>query len=80
MKRKLTSNQGRRKGQSMVEYIALTALVAIVSITTVRALGNVVKTKMGSIKGQVSGILRVSNAQDMPDDDGNDSSVIRNRR
>ena len=78
MERKLTQ---KKKGQSLVEYIALTALIAIVSITAVRALGGVVKTKMGSIKGQVSGILKVGSSQDTPDDgdEGNDQPV-KNRR
>lgn len=41
-----TSNQ---RGQSLVEYIALTALVAIVSIGTVKLFGSKVKSRLSQV-------------------------------
>src|SRR5262249_48807339 len=43
------SQKHREQGQSLVEYIALTALVAIVSITTVKVFGGKVKSRLNQI-------------------------------
>jgi Flp pilus assembly pilin Flp len=37
------------RGQSLVEYVALTALVAIVSIGTIKAFGGKVRTRLNQI-------------------------------
>lgn len=42
-----------RRGQGLTEYIILVVLVAIVSIGTVKTLGNRVKTKMGDAHRQI---------------------------
>ncbi len=39
----------KKKGQSLVEYVALTALVAIVCIGTVRLLGGKVKMRLNQV-------------------------------
>ncbi|MBI3544158.1 MAG: Flp family type IVb pilin [Deltaproteobacteria bacterium] len=39
----------RQRGQSLVEYVALTALVAIVSIGTVKVFGGKVRTRLDQI-------------------------------
>ena len=39
----------KNKGQSLVEYVALTALVAIVSIGTVKLFGGKVRTRLNQI-------------------------------
>lgn len=43
------NRRNRRLGQSMVEYVALTALVAIVSIGTVKILGSKVRSRLNQI-------------------------------
>lgn len=45
MKRKFTE----KKGQSLIEYVALTALVAIVCITAVRSFGGRVQRRLNQI-------------------------------
>lgn len=79
-------NHTTRKGQSLIEYIALTALVAIVSISTVKALGTVVKKNMFHIQGQVSAIMKVGkvtpdtgNGNDDGSDDNGDGGVVVRR-
>ncbi len=42
-------NNKNNKGQSLVEYIALTALVAIVSVGTVKVFGNKVQRRLNQI-------------------------------
>jgi Flp pilus assembly pilin Flp len=39
----------KSNGQSLIEYVALTALVAIVSIGTVKVFGNKVRTRLNQI-------------------------------
>lgn len=41
--------KNRKRGQSLVEYVALTALVAIVSIGTVKIFGGKVRTRLNQI-------------------------------
>lgn len=45
----LKSSLYTQKGQGLVEYIALTALIAIVSISTLKLLGGKVKTRLNQV-------------------------------
>ena len=52
----------KRRGQGLLEYIALTALVAIVCIGTVKALGNRVKTQVNRVTSSFDRAMRVGPA------------------
>lgn len=65
----------KQKGQSLVEYVALTALVAIVSIGTVKVFGGKVRSRLNQITNtfdrNVQQGLKARNARaDDEDEDG----------
>ena len=71
----MTNVRKRLRGQGLLEYIALTALVAIVCITTVKALGNRVKTQVGRVQSSFDRAMRTGpapsrGAAEARDDDG----------
>ena len=73
----------KSSGQSLVEYVALTALVAIVSIGTVKVFGGKVRSRLDQItktfdKNVQSGLHgRRSAALSSEDDDDSDEEMPR---
>lgn len=71
-------NQKKQKGQSLVEYVALTALVAIVSIGTVKVFGNKVRSRLNQITNtfdrNVQQGLKARVSRDASDDNGDEDS------
>lgn len=74
----------RQRGQSLVEYVALTALVAIVSIGTVKLFGSKVRTRLNQITNTFDrniqqGLKKVPArdfaADDEDEDAGNDNPL-----
>ncbi|MBI2606301.1 MAG: Flp family type IVb pilin [Deltaproteobacteria bacterium] len=52
-------NRPARKGQSLIEYVALTALVAVVSIGAVRLFGSKVQRRLNQITGSFDHNIQV---------------------
>lgn len=69
----------RERGQSLVEYVALTALVAIVSIGTVKLFGSKVKSRLNQVTNtfdrNIQQGLKAKVAKNSESDDDENSAV-----
>lgn len=71
-------NHSARKGQSLIEYVALTALVAVVSIGAVRLFGSKVQRRLNQITGSFDHNIQVGlkvHNRIGNDDDGEDDGA-----
>jgi Flp pilus assembly pilin Flp len=68
MKTKLNQN---KKGQGLVEYVAITVLVAIVSIGTVKAFGSKIKKHMDKVTSKIDSTLTIRASASLGDDEEN---------
>ena len=79
MKRKFTE----KKGQSLIEYVALTALVAIVCITAVRSFGGRVQRRLNQISSSFEHNLQLGmkyNSNKADNDSEDDAPGPRSNR
>ncbi len=78
---RLLNKSPQNKGQGMVEYIALTALVAIVCIGGVKVLGNKVRHRLTQITTKFDhnisqGLKRPAKGEDDGTDDSDSSDSV----
>ena len=73
----------KQRGQSLVEYVALTALVAIVSIGTVKVFGSKVRSRLNQITNafdrNVQQGLKVKANRSPSDDDDDENEGSQNK-
>ena len=50
----MMSNLKNKRGQGMVEYVLIIALIAIVAMLALTPLGNIIATKFGEITGKLT--------------------------
>lgn len=74
------SKKKRERGQSLVEYVALTALVAIVSIGTVKLFGGKVKSRLNQITNtfdrNIQQGLKAKPSRDWDNDTGENDGIL----
>lgn len=76
-----TNRNKNQRGQSLVEYVALTALVAIVSIGTVKLFGSKVKSRLNQVTNTFDRNIqqglkaKVSRETDNDNEDGENSAL-----
>ena len=76
---KMKEVKNKKLGQSLIEYVALTALVAVVSIGSVRLFGSKIRQRLEQVSTKFDATLKVGykspkNSNQNPDDpdDGSD--------
>lgn len=65
----MTKHKRKNLGQSLIEYVALTALVAVVSIGAVRVFGGKLKKRLEQVSTKFDGTLTVGYKNHAGDDD-----------